>query len=148
MLRSRPVLLLALAATVFGSGLLLAACGGGDDATTTESTTTTSTQTTSDTTTQTTTTVEAAEPVVVRVVVADGVPRGGIVRQKVSQGARVELVVRSNVADEVHVHGYDISREVAPGVPARVAFVAKLPGRFEVELEESGVQIADLTVEP
>jgi hypothetical protein len=35
---------------------------------------------------------------------------------------------------------------VADGDTARTAFVATDPGRFEVELENSGVQIAEITV--
>ena len=61
---------------------------------------------------------------------------------------RVELVVHSDVADEVHVHGYDLMRDVAPGSPARIGFAATIPGRFEIELEGRGVQIAELTVNP
>ena len=58
------------------------------------------------------------------------------------------LVVRLDVADEVHLHGHDLSRPVAAGGSARIAFRATLPGRFEVELEERGAQIAELTVRP
>jgi len=146
-LRSRRVLLAALAVVLLGSGLLLASCGGDDEASTTESVTTPTETTTESTTTETTTT-EQPGPVVVRVDVVGGVPKGGIVRETVDKGDRVVLVVKSDVADEVHVHGYDISRAVAPGAEARIAFVARIPGRFEVELEERGVQIADLTVDP
>jgi hypothetical protein len=84
----------------------------------------------------------------VRVTVVDGAPKGGIVREKVSKGDRVALVVTSDVADEIHLHGYDISRAVGAGGTARIVFTATIPGRFEVELEERGVQIADLTVNP
>jgi heme/copper-type cytochrome/quinol oxidase subunit 2 len=66
----------------------------------------------------------------------------------VKQGDRVEIVVTSDVADHVHLHGYDIMRDVAPGKTARIRFRANVPGRFEVELEDRGVQIADLTVKP
>ena len=38
--------------------------------------------------------------------------------------------------------------DVAPGAPARIAFRATIPGRFEIELEDRGVQIAELTVNP
>ena len=64
------------------------------------------------------------------------------------QGERVVLVVRSNVADHVHVHGYDLFADVAPGASARLAFRATIPGRFEIELEDRHVQIAELTVQP
>ena len=84
----------------------------------------------------------------VRVRVVGGVPKGGIVRKTVTKGDRVVLVVTSDVADHVHLHGYDIMRDVAAGGTARIRFRATLPGRFEVELEDRGVQIADLTVQP
>ena len=90
----------------------------------------------------------APGPTVVRVTVVNGLPKGGIKRAKIDQGARVVLVVTSDVADEVHVHGYDVSRPVAAGETVRLRFRATLPGRFEVELEERGVQIAALSVEP
>ncbi|MBA3432689.1 MAG: hypothetical protein H0U08_01195 [Actinobacteria bacterium] len=75
-------------------------------------------------------------------------PKRGIVRKTVKKGDRVVIVVTSDVADHVHLHGYDIMRNVAAGGTARIWFRATLPGRFEVELEDRGVQIADLTVEP
>jgi hypothetical protein len=131
--------------------LALAGCGGDDEAsppatTTTETTETTTTETTETTETTTTTDGQPHGPTTVRVVVQDGVPKGGIVRQTVDKGDRVVLVVTSDVADEVHLHGYDISRDVAAGGTARIRFKATIPGRFEVELEERRVPIALLTV--
>ena len=93
------------------------------------------------------TTTAVAKPTVVSIVVVNGAPQGGIVRQTVSKGDHVVLVVKSDVADEIHLHGYDKSTEVAAGGTARLPFTADLPGRFEVELENRGVQIADLTVQ-
>lgn len=90
----------------------------------------------------------APGPTVVRVDVVDGAPEGGIVRETVEKDDRVLLVVASDVADEVHLHGYDISREVTAGGTVRMRFRAALPGRFEVELENRGVVIADLAVAP
>ncbi len=126
-----------LAATV------LAGCGS--DASTSASSTETETTTTETTTTGTTTT-EAEKPTVVSIVVVNAAPQGGIVRQTVNKGDRVVLVVKSDVADEIHLHGYDLSRDVTAGGTARLPFTANVPGRFEVELESRGVQIADLTV--
>lgn len=128
---------------------VVAGCGGDDETTPTTTTTTTETQTTTETTTTETTTMpEVEEPTTVRVRVVGGVPKGGIVRESVDKGDRVVLVVTSDVADHVHLHGYDIVRDVAAGGTARIRFRATLPGRFEVELEDRGVQIAELTVEP
>jgi copper(I)-binding protein len=118
----------------------LTGCGSDD------STTASSTETATETTTTDTTTTEAEKPTVVSIVVVNAAPQGGIVRQTVNKGDRVVLVVKSDVADEIHLHGYDLSRDVTAGGTARLPFTATLPGRFEVELESRGVQIADLTV--
>jgi hypothetical protein len=137
-----PLALLAVAA-----GLALASCGGNDepgDTTTTTTTTTTQTQTTTQTTTETTPPPE--RPTVVRVRVTGGVPQGGIVRRTVVRGDRVVVVVTSDVADHVHVHGYDLFRDVSPGGRARIAFQAIIAGRFLIELENRHAQIAELTV--
>ena len=121
----------------------LAGCGSGGDSTAAS----TDTTTTTGTSTETTTTTEVAKPTIVRITVVDGAPQGGIVRKTVSKGDKVVLVVKSDVADEIHLHGYDKSTDVTAGGTARLPFTATLPGRFEVELESRGVQIADLTVE-
>ena len=133
---------------LFAAGLLLASCGGDDDesAGTTTTTAATTTTSTSETTTTTETTQPPAGPTVVRIVVVDGAPKGGIVRETVEKGDKVVLVVTSDVADEIHLHGYDISRDVAAGGTVRLPFKATIPGRFEAELEDRGVQIADITV--
>jgi hypothetical protein len=104
-------------------------------------------------TTTTTTTTETAPPpppgpTEIRIVVVDGASKGGIVREEVQKNDRVVLVVRADVTDHIHLHGYDIMRDVVPGKPARLPFKAIIPGRFEVELEDRGVQIADITVQP
>jgi hypothetical protein len=39
-------------------------------------------------------------------------------------------------------------RDVAPGRPARLAFRATIVGTVEVELEERGVPLATITVQP
>jgi hypothetical protein len=147
--RRFPTVFLA-AAVLLLSGFWLASCGGGDDAGTPESTRTPPTipTTTDTTTTATTTTTEVEQPTFVRVRVVGGVPKDGIVRETVDKGDRVVLVVTSDVGDHVHVHGYDIMRDIAAGGTARIRFRATLPGRFEVELEDRGVPIADVTVEP
>jgi hypothetical protein len=62
-------------------------------------------------------------------------------------GSPVELVVTSDVADEVHVHGYDEMADVTPGNPARVSFAASIPGVFEVELETAKLRLLQLRVQ-
>jgi len=94
------------------------------------------------------TTEAAPAPVQVDVVVVGGEPQGGIVRESVDRDSEVVVTVTSDVADEVHVHGYDLMADVAPGAPATIRFTADAPGRFEIELEDTGVQIAELEVRP
>jgi hypothetical protein len=62
--------------------------------------------------------------------------RGGEVqrsdrRVEVYLGQPVRLVVSSNVADEVHVHGYDKTADVPAGGTAVIEFPATIPGVFE-----------------
>ena len=85
---------------------------------------------------------------IITVNVENGKPVGGVAKATVKQGKRVALVVHSDVADEVHLHGYDLSRDVEAGGTATIAFKAKIAGRFEAELENRQEQILSLTVEP
>jgi hypothetical protein len=88
-----------------------------------------------------------------RIAVRGGVPQGGVRSIRVTSGDAVRLVVTSDTPDEVHLHGYDITRRPAPGKPARFAFSAKVEGVFEIEshvAEDAGKEplIARLVVEP
>jgi hypothetical protein len=69
-------------------------------------------------------------------------------RLTVESGTTVRLVVIADIRDHVHVHGYDLMSDVAPGSPAVIVFSATLEGRFEIELEDRGREIAQLTVQP
>jgi hypothetical protein len=122
-------------------------------ATTTTQETTTEVTTTVETTTEETTTTTPTEPdnETQRIVIevdANAEPVGGIKQAEVTQGDQVQLIVRSAVADEIHLHGYDLSADAAPGQPARITFRADIAGVFEAELEERAVQILELTVSP
>ena len=132
--------------------LTLAGCGGGGKSsvpTTTASRTTTTATTsaaTHATTTTPTTTTKANAPVTIRVVVKGGKPVGGIQRATAKKGQTVAIVVHSDVADEVHVHGYDLHKDVAAGGTVRIAFPATITGVFEAELESRKLQIIEFTV--
>jgi hypothetical protein len=123
----------------------------GDDGAATTPTTTT--------TTNTTTTATEREPsvpppprrpaaAVVRITVRDGTPVGGVRRVTVGEGRRVTLIVTSNVADHVHLHGYNVFRDVAPGMPARISFRATIVGTVVAELEDRHVPLARITTQP
>ena len=98
--------------------------------------------------TETATTSTGPETVPLTVTIRGGEPVGGIVRVTATKGDAVVVAVRSDVVDHVHVHGYDLMADVAPGNPARMRFRASLTGRFEIELEDRAKQIAQLTVLP
>jgi hypothetical protein len=121
--------------------------------TTTGQTTTEETETETETETEDTTTEEAPTttesedaPQRIVIVVRDGQPVGGVKRADIERGKRVVLVVRSDVSDHIHLHGYDLLADVAPGQPGRIRFRADVPGRFDLELEDRVVLIAELTV--
>jgi len=80
------------------------------------------------------------------VTVQNGEPAGGIQHLTVDKGDHVVIRVNSDVADEVHVHGYDLMQDVAPGQSAEIAFEATITGRFEIELEDAGTPIGELEV--
>jgi hypothetical protein len=88
------------------------------------------------------------EAATLAIVVRGGVPEGGIQRLTVSRGEEVRIVVRSDAADEVHLHGYELVRRVAPGAPAQFRLTATTPGRFEIETHERHVLVGELEVRP
>ena len=148
--------LLLLAATALAAILLFLVLrpGGEEPAGTVSSSsgeTTIPSQADTETETQTETdvTTSAQTPDAIRIrIQARGDGSGSIRRVAIKQGQRVTLIVSADVSDEVHVHGYDLMADVAPGSPARISFEASVPGRFEVELESRALQIAELSVTP
>ena len=89
------------------------------------------------------------EPDVPEIVVKDGKPVGGIAQFRVKQGARLQFSVTADVADEVHVHAYDIHKDIeAPGDTVTFDFKASITGITEAELEDAGLQIASIRVDP
>lgn len=129
---------------------LLGACGDDDVATDPTTTTTAAPAATSSTTavasTTSTTPTTAAAAGAIEVVFAGGSVVGGVRTETVRLGDQVRLRVTSDVAEEVHVHAYDVFADVAAGATAELDFTATIPGRFEVELEEQGKQLLVLEV--
>jgi hypothetical protein len=82
------------------------------------------------------------------VVVENGEPRGGIRELTYNSGEAIRFRVESDVADEVHFHGYDVGKDVEAGGTVSFSVPATIPGIFEVELEDAREQIAEVTVEP
>ena len=142
---------IAMLAAIAASAFALAGCGGDDSTeavTTTETVATAPTDTTTTTDTTATTTTPAAQAKVITVRVVGGRPQGGIQRPTVDQGDKVVLVVRTDSGEAVHLHGYNIEKEVVPGKPVRLPFTANIAGRFEVELHPTDTLLAVIEVKP
>ena len=137
-------------AGLFLACLLIAGCGGNDDgqaAGTTGAATSSPPSTTGPTSTsEATTTTAGFAGTLIRVTVSGGRVETAERRVRVDRGEQVRLQVEADVADEVHVHGYDLKRPVAPGKPATIEFAADLPGIYEVELEQAKRKLVELEV--
>ncbi|HZF57523.1 MAG TPA: cupredoxin domain-containing protein [Rubrobacter sp.] len=64
------------------------------------------------------------------------------------EGDRVTISIESGEPIELHLHGYDVEREVGPGEPGRLSFEADLTGRFEFENDETEEELGELQVRP
>ena len=86
------------------------------------------------------------KPVTITITAVNGRPVGGIQRPTVKKGETVRMVVKTNVGTQVHLHGYNIEKNIKKGVPTVIQFVAKVQGRFALELHPMDAQLAQLTV--
>lgn len=67
---------------------------------------------------------------------------------KVNEGDHVGLKITSDIPEELHLHGYDISVDLEKDVPAELSFVASISGRFVYELEKSKTDLGAVEVQP
>ncbi len=141
-------------ASLFAAALLLAACGGEDAQTDASDTSVTTTAPIRDDVTTTTIAASGEEPetstaddsgTVVEVSVSGGSVDGGG-RTKVPLGDTVTIRVTSDVADHIHLHGYDVMVDIAAGGTGELVFDATIPGVFEVELEDARIQLLELEI--
>jgi heme/copper-type cytochrome/quinol oxidase subunit 2 len=137
--RSLAVALSAIALATVGG------CGSSDPSGSTQPSTTNSSTTTADVGGSSTTT-SAAGGTVVEITVAGGQVTGGVQRVEVDLGAVVTIRITSDVAEELHVHGYDLKHDLTPGSLVELTFTADIPGVFEAELEHSGLKVVELQV--
>lgn len=122
MSRTQRLVLLGLAAAVAVAAIVIVASSGGSDE------------------------VKSSGPATI--VVSKGKPVGGVRRLTYKKGDTIELTVRSDTADEVHFHGYDLHRDVQKGGTVSFRFPARIEGKFIVELENARQTLADVEVKP
>ncbi|CCG02059.1 hypothetical protein [Blastococcus saxobsidens] len=82
----------------------------------------------------------------IEVQLAGGAVSGDTGRVPVPLGEPVTVVVTGDVADELHLHGYDRTADLVPGRPAELSFDATIPGVFELELHDAGTVLLTLQV--
>ena len=124
MSRNQRVGLLVAALVVLVVAFVIAKSGGGSDKTSTTSN------------------------VVQTVEIKNAKPVGGIKVLKFNKGGTIRFKVHSDVADEIHFHGYDKHQDVKAGGTVAFDVPATIDGKFVVELEGRKEQIASVEVEP
>jgi hypothetical protein len=82
------------------------------------------------------------------IVIKNGEPVGGIKQLEYSAGEQIRFKVESDIAEEVHFHGYEVMKDVKAGGTVTFDMPAEIEGIFEVELEGKKEQIAEITVNP
>jgi len=83
------------------------------------------------------------------VVDAEGHPVGGVADLVYRKGDRIHFKVKVPFEEEVHLHGYDVAKEVPKGGgTVTYDLPASIEGVFEAELEDRKEQIVELKVEP
>jgi hypothetical protein len=83
------------------------------------------------------------------VVGKDGKPVGGVAELVYKKGDRIHFKVKAPFEEEVHLHGYDVAKEIPQGGgTVTYDLPASIEGVFEAELEGHKEQIVELKVEP
>jgi hypothetical protein len=154
-----------LATVALAAVLVAAGCGDDDDGAEPATTTTTTTPATTEGTKPATTTSTTAPPgptvpaglgayamivvqgdaVTVEWLLSNGDPSADrTIQVPLNTSMRIDVV--ADRVEEVHLHGYDLTADLTPGVPGTIDFVADAPGTFEIELEQSHIPLAQLEV--
>ena len=142
--------LLSLAAATVLAAFLIVGFGGGDDSEEAPIIDTRS-EASDSTTTSTETAEEKPKPkpeLDTTIVVRDGKSVEGVEKLRFRKGGDIRFTVRSDVADHVHQHAYDIKKDIEAGRSVIFDVPATIDGRFEVELEERAIEIARVEVVP
>ena len=132
--------------------LLLTGCGGREDrreqpASTPVTTVPATSSTEPPSASEAPTTTEGFAGTVIEAKVTGSTVETASRRVRVDRGEKVRIQVEADRNEEVHLHGYDLSSDVAPGKPAIIDFTADAPGVFEVELEQARLKLFELQVQ-
>jgi hypothetical protein len=73
---------------------------------------------------------------------------GKVTKLRYTEDETARFRVVSDEPEEVHIHGYDIAKDLEPGKEVTISFKADLTGIFEIEYEHAKEQIGQLRVDP
>ena len=154
MSRNQRLSFLGIAAVIAVVAIVVLTTGGSDDTSTDDSANTAGQQTATATATPTAAEGEDATPTPTPTPTAKPKPEvpllvaGKVAELRYEEGETVRFRVRSDKPEEVHIHGYDIKKDVGAAETVNVAFKGDITGIFEIEFEDSAQQIAELRVDP
>jgi hypothetical protein len=89
-----------------------------------------------------------AGPKTFRITLKGHNPVGGKRTFVLTKGDRGLIVVTSDGKDTVHLHGWDIEREVTPSKPGHFAFTADNEGAYEIESHTTEQKLGTVQVRP
>jgi hypothetical protein len=90
-----------------------------------------------------------AEPEVPEIQIEGGEPVGGVQEIEVTSGEDLRIDVRTDAADELHLHGFDLYFDVVPGKTNEIVVEnADIEGVLELESHTSGALLAEIAVVP
>lgn len=92
--------------------------------------------------------VVAETPVVFKVSVIDGVLQSPPLRIQTTVATPVVLEVTIDHADEIHIHGIDLTYPLDAGKTNQITLISEKSGSFELELHEQPVTLGVLEVYP
>jgi hypothetical protein len=133
MQRSQRIGLIAAAAVVAVVAVIIASSGGDDS---------------SDKGNTATTPSGSTKPAVPTIQIKDGTPVGGVQTIEVNKGDTLSFRVKSDADHEIHLHGYDVAKDVSAGGQVTYRLKADIDGIFEAEIEDLKEQIAEIRVNP
>ncbi len=88
------------------------------------------------------------KPAVASIEIKNGEPVGGVADLKFTSGKKATFKATSDVADELHFHGYDAYIDLPAGKTKTYSFAATIEGVFELESHTTGVLVAEISVVP
>jgi hypothetical protein len=67
-------------------------------------------------------------------------------RVDLSSGERLRLVITVDHDDQVHVHGFEVKRDLTAGEPVTIDLTGGEPGLYEVETHEPELRLLQVLV--